>query len=105
MKEAQIEAYGRKLAEHLKMLHMKFTSPNRAAVPDRIVLAEIPEFLRPMIAHYVRFIEYKSTTGEVTAAQRREHERLKKMGFVVEVVNSREQARDVLMSMGGSPKT
>lgn len=100
MKEQQIERYGRDLAIKLKMEHYKFTSPARAAVPDRLVLATIPEFLRDTIAQYIRFIEYKSTTGEVTAAQRREHARLKKMGFRVDVVNSREQARDVLLGMG-----
>lgn len=100
MKEAQIEVYGRKLAEHLKLLHMKFTSPQRNAVPDRIVLAQVPPLLVPIIARYVRFVEYKSSTGTVTAAQHREHERLKKMGFTVDVVNSREQAKEVLQSMG-----
>lgn len=100
MKEKQIEAYGRKVANHRNLLHFKFVSPNRASVPDRIVLARVPEFLRETLAQYIRFIEYKSSTGELTAAQRREHERLKKMGFQVDVVNSREQARDLLMAMG-----
>lgn len=100
MKEKQIEEYGRKLAEHRKLGHYKFVSPARAHVPDRLVLANVPGFLRETLAQYIRFVEYKSTTGEVTAAQRREHERLKKMGFRVDVVNSREQIRDILLQMG-----
>lgn len=104
MKERQIEHWAGTLARKLGFMHFKFTSPSRAAVPDRIIMAPIPEFLRDTVAQYIRFIEYKATNGEPTAAQRREHERLRQMGFRVDVVNSREQARDLMLEFGDRQK-
>lgn len=62
----------------------KFKSPQRNAVPDRIVL---------LPGGVCRFVECKAPGEKPTEAQAREHERLRQMGFVVTVVDSLEAAR------------
>jgi len=100
MLEKKIEEYGSKVAKERGVLHLKFTSPQRAAVPDRLVLAEIPEFLRPLIAQYVRFIEYKAEGKKPTPSQEREHARLRAMGFRVDVIDNKSDAESVIKEMG-----
>lgn len=72
----------RKVSEHGKSIgipSMKFTSPNYRSVPDRIF------FLGQGI---VKFIEFKRAGEKPTAAQVREHDRLRNMGYDVAVVDS-----------------
>jgi len=98
--EKKIEEHGGKVAKECGVLHLKFTSPQRAAVPDRLVLAEIPEILRNVIGQYVRFIEYKAEGKLPTAAQEREHARLRALGFRVDVVDNKKDAEKVIRGMG-----
>jgi hypothetical protein len=100
MLESQIEKKGGELAKKRNIQHLKFTSPNRVAVPDRLLLAEIPEFMRPIFAKYVRFVEYKARGKKATAAQEREHARLRALGFTVDVVDSVTGAEAVINAMG-----
>lgn len=100
MLEKDIERRGGDYAKAKGILHLKFTSPGRAAVPDRLLLAEIPELLRPVIAQYVRFVEYKREGQKPTPSQEREHSRLRAMGFVVEVVDNVPDAKRVCDEMG-----
>jgi len=97
--EKQIEAKGGEFAKDEDILHLKFTSPGRAAVPDRVLLAHIPESLRPLIAKYIRFVEYKREGQKPTPAQEREHARLRGRGFTVDVVDSIEGAKQVIRDM------
>ena len=98
--ERDIESRSRKRAESAGKRMMKFVSPGHAFVPDDIVLAPIPEWLQPVIAQYFRFAEFKRTGAKPTSAQIREHERLRSMGFVVEVIDSVEQTDRMLAEMG-----
>lgn len=100
MLERDIESRSRKRAEAKGRRMMKFTSPGHAFVPDDIVMAPIPEWLQPVIAKYFRFAEFKRTGAKPTAAQLREHERLRSMGFVVEVIDSIESADRMFDEMG-----
>ena len=100
MLEREIEAKGHQYARDKGVLHLKFVSPNRAAVPDRLLLATIPEFLRPIIAKHIRFVEYKRQGEKATAAQIREHARLRGLGFQVDVVDSMDDAYRVIDEMG-----
>lgn len=100
MLEKQIELRGCTYAKNRGIEPYKFTSPNRAAVPDRLNLAVIPEELRDLIGKYVCFIEYKKEGVKPTQAQMREHTRLRNMGFRVEVVDSVELAKSIIDSMG-----
>jgi hypothetical protein len=98
--ERDIESRSRKRAEAAGKRLMKFTSPGHAFVPDDILLAPIPEWLRPVVAKYFRFVEFKRTGAKPTAPQKREHERLRSLGFTVEVVDSVEAADRVFAEMG-----
>ena len=74
----------------------KFTSPARRSVPDRLVLAPIPEWLRPVIAQYIQFIEMKRTGEDATPPQKREHVRLRALGFTVHVVDDPEKGKRIV---------
>lgn len=99
--EREIEAKGHQYARDKGVLHLKFVSPNRAAVPDRLLLSSIPEWLRPLIAKHVRFVEYKRQGQKPTAAQIREHTRLRALGFQVDVVDHMDDAYRVIDEMVG----
>ena len=99
MLEKDIEKKGGEHAKKKGVLHLKFTSPGRAAVPDRLLLSEIPEFLRPVIAKHIRFVEYKREGQKPTEAQTREHERLRALGFRVDVIDSVDDAKQSIDEM------
>ena len=82
--EKQIERSVCDYAKSLNFLVYKFTSPERAAVPDRMLIT--PKSV-------VFFIEFKREGGKVTLAQDREHERLRAQGVTVFVVDSVEKGR------------
>lgn len=100
--ERDIERRGGEYAKTRGVLHLKFTSPQRAAVPDRLLLAEIPEFLRPLVAQFVRFAEYKRKGKRPTEAQEREHARLRALGFTVDVIDSVDDAKRAIDEMGAN---
>lgn len=88
MRESTIEQHAVAMFKALGDLPYKFTSPGRRNVPDRLRLCEIPAEHRQIVARYVQFIEFKATGEKPTAAQEREHARLRKLGFRVEVVDN-----------------
>ena len=78
MLEKQIE---QKVCDHAKtrdVLVYKFTSPNRAAVPDRLLVFPNGTIL---------FIEFKRTGEKATIPQQREHARLRGHNVPVYVVD------------------
>ena len=79
--ERVIEAHLVKRVKEAGGVAYKFTSPQRRSVPDRLVL---------MPGGKIWFAELKATGARPTAAQHREHERLRAMGFVVEVIDNKE---------------
>jgi len=80
MSEKQIEQYlCRLVKEDLRGRAYKFTSPGRHAVPDRICV----------IPGHVFFVECKAPGKDLTPAQRRECERLKKLDQWVYMVDSK----------------
>ena len=52
-----------------------------------------------MIIKYIRFVEYKREGQKPTPPQTREHVRLRALGFRVDVVDSMDQAKQVLDDM------
>jgi hypothetical protein len=76
--ERDIEAAVCQYAKSKGAQPYKFTSPNRRSVPDRIFLAK---------GGHTAFIEFKSSTGNLTAGQERECMRLIALGFPVAVIN------------------
>ncbi|WP_059413407.1 VRR-NUC domain-containing protein [Cupriavidus basilensis] len=79
MLESKIETHLVKRVKELGGAAYKFTSPQRRAVPDRLVL---------LPGGRVMFVECKATGQKPTDAQVREHARLRALGFPVLVLDS-----------------
>ena len=79
MRESAIEKHLVKLIKARGGEVRKVRFLDRQGAPDRLVLFE---------GGVLIWVELKATTGKVSAAQRREHERLKAMGQRVEVFYS-----------------
>lgn len=79
MLEKQIEKVVCEYAKSLGILTYKFTSPGRAAVPDRLFISPTGKIM---------FIEFKREGQKPTPAQAREHERLRGHGCMVFVIDS-----------------
>lgn len=90
MLEKQIEANVCQYARDANILVYKFTSPARAAVPDRLFITEKGTSF---------FIEFKRTGEKPTPAQTREHERLREHKVMVFVVDSVEMGRACVDAM------
>jgi hypothetical protein len=89
--EKKVYTYGKTLG----IDHYKFTSPARAAVPDRMFVSEGRVF----------FIEFKQTGKKPTPAQEREITRLRNNGvpvFVVDTVDGGKYIMD-MVHMGMVP--
>lgn len=99
VKEKYIERRGHERAKECGVLHLKFVSPGRNAVPDRLVLGYVPEWLRESLASCIRFVEYKRPGEKPTPAQEREHARLRAMGFVVDVIDNPATAEQIMEAM------
>ena len=90
MLERDIEAAVCQYAREAGMLVYKFTSPNRAAVPDRLLIT-------PKGTSW--FIEFKRAGQKPTPQQQREHERLREHKVMVFVVDSTSIGRDCVDAM------
>jgi hypothetical protein len=90
MLEAKIEEAVCNYAKSKGFLAYKFTSPNRAAVPDRL-------FILP--SGHMFFIEFKREGQKPTIPQAREHARLRQQNVQVYVVDSIDQGKDIINSM------
>ena len=88
--EKQIERNVCDYAHEANLLVYKFTSPARAAVPDRM-------FVTPKGT--VFFVEFKREGQKPTPQQTREHDRLRGHGVAVFVVDSVDAGRLVVNLM------
>jgi hypothetical protein len=93
MLEKQIEAKVCEYAKTKNVLVYKFTSPARAAVPDRM-------FIRP--DGRIWFVEFKREGAKPTEAQEREHHRMRQHKVNVFVIDNVEEGKTMvdLMVMG-----
>ena len=78
MLEKQIEEKVGTYAKEQGFLVYKFTSPQRAAVPDRLYINPRGD---------ISFVEFKRTGQVPTPAQAREHDRLRGQGVTVFVID------------------
>lgn len=85
--EKDIEAYLVRRVKEAGGIAYKFTSPQRRSVPDRLLL---------LPAGRICFVECKRPGAKPTPAQLREHERIRALGFTVEVVDTKDRADEVL---------
>jgi hypothetical protein len=90
MLEKQIEAKVCDYAKTKNVLVYKFTSPARAAVPDRLFIAPDGEIF---------FIEFKREGQKPTQAQEREHHRLRQHKVNVFVVDNIDAGKLVIDAM------
>jgi len=91
MLEKQIEAKVCDYAKARGWLTYKFTSPGRAAVPDRLFIAP---------GGKVIFCEFKREGQKPTAPQQREHQRLRDQGVNVFVIDNVKDGETVVDVMG-----
>ena len=89
MLEKQIEAKVCDYAKTKGMMVYKFTSPARAAVPDRLFIYNGRVF----------FIEFKRGGQKPTDAQEREHDRLRQQKINVFVIDDVEKGKWVIDTM------
>lgn len=87
MLEKEIERLVCEYAKSRNLEVYKFSSPNRAGVPDRLFLAPY---------QHAFWIEFKKEGGKPTPLQTRECERLRKMGFDVYLVDSVEEGKAII---------
>lgn len=93
MLESVIEKTVCDFAKERGFLVYKFTSSNRAAVPDRVFIHPNGE---------VFFVEFKATGKRATVPQEREHARLRGHNAVVFVIDSIESGKETVdLCMGG----
>jgi hypothetical protein len=90
MLEKQIETKVCDYAKTKNLLVYKFTSPARAAVPDRM-------FVRPN--GVIFFIEFKRGGQKPTDSQEREHDRLRRHNVNVFVVDNVDSGKMVIDAM------
>ena len=91
MLEKQIEAKVCDYAKTKGMMVYKFTSPARAAVPDRLFIKNGRVF----------FIEFKRGGQKATEAQEREHHRLRQQAINVFVVDNVDAGKECIDTMHG----
>lgn len=89
MLESEIEKKVCDYAKERGFLVYKFTSPNRAAVPDRLFIKQTGALF---------FCEFKRGGAKPTAPQEREHTRLRDHNVRVFVVDSVEQGKLIIDS-------
>lgn len=87
MLEKQIEQRVCDYAKAKDWLVYKFTSPNRAAVPDRLFIAPGGRCI---------FIEFKAPGKKPTVPQEREHQRLRAQGVMVFVIDDVDAGKSVV---------
>ena len=99
MKEREVETYFKDETRLAGMRPYKFVSPARRSVPDQILLREIAPEHRAIVAQYMRFVELKRPGEKPTKSQEREHERLRALGFTVEVLDDKAKIDMLVLGM------
>jgi len=91
MRESSIERYLVRKVKAAGGECRKFVTPGRRHAPDRLVL--IPAGATWEESHIV-FVETKAPGKKARAGQRREHKRLRDMGFEVRVIDTKKLVGD-----------
>lgn len=86
MLERCVESY---LTKKHEGITYKLAGTGRIGAPDRLMLHEIPLQYRDIVSKYVYFVEVKKPGDVPRASQLREHSKLKKLGFKVEIVDKK----------------
>jgi len=81
--EKEVEKYLKKRVENSGGWALKFISPGISGVPDRIILYP---------GGQIYFVELKSPTGRTRILQKKIQKMLRRFGFPVYTINSKEAA-------------
>lgn len=92
MREKIVEIYLRDKIKSLKGIAFKFVSPGNAGVPDRLVLLPNGRCI---------FVELKAPGKKTTPLQDRQIERIKKLGFKVEILDSPHKVDEFIEKLNG----
>lgn len=115
-RESDIEKYLVTRAKANGGIAYKFKSPGRRNVPDRILMTNgmelavkaikhiarddaniaYEEFVRDLLFCFISFVEVKAPGEPPREGQIREHNRLREMGFYVEVIDSKDDVDFIL---------
>lgn len=87
MLESTVETKLRKSVKAQGGIAYKFVSPARRHVPDRLILLPIKPEHVDIVAEYIMFVETKATGKKANRGQKREHARIRKLGFKVGVID------------------
>ena len=87
-REKEVEAYLRKVTRQHDGEYRKWVSPGRRGVPDDVLIV-------PCFDPHVQFVEAKAPGEEPEDHQLREHERIRKAGGIVHVIDTNEQVDDL----------
>ena len=93
MRESKIEAHLVQRIKEAGGMALKFVSPARRNVPDRLVL---------LPGGSVAFVEVKARGEKPTANQLREHVRLRDLGIAVHIVDRIDQVDPLIIQLGGA---
>lgn len=91
IREREVEAYlVKQVEERLHGMALKFSSPNRRNVPDRLLLIPDGGRLRGPVGYvgYKELVECKAPGEKPRPAQEREFKRYERLGIPVYVVDS-----------------
>lgn len=100
MRESEIENHLKDQFQLRGWRSYKWVSPGLRGVPDQICLAYVPPQHRALIARYLRFVEVKAPGKIEEGQQNLRHEELRSLGYVVEVIDSKFDARAIVEEMG-----
>ncbi len=95
LSENQLEEKLVKKIKEMGGMALKFVSPGRAGVPDRIIL---------MPKGKIYFVEMKSPRGEVNPIQEYIFEKFEKLGFKVHILNSENSVKKFLEKLESTIK-
>jgi hypothetical protein len=70
---------------------LKFVSPGRVGVPDRIVLLPVDLEHQAIVARYLKFVEVKATGQKPRPIQLAFIAEMQSLGFFADVVDSKEK--------------
>lgn len=87
LSESQLEEKFCKKIKKIGGMALKFMSPGRAGVPDRIIL---------MPGGKIYFVEMKSSNGPVNPIQEYIFEKFEELGFKVHILNSENSVKKFL---------
>lgn len=87
MREKEIEEYLRERVKAVGGRAYKFVSPGNAGVPDRLVL--FPKGITV-------FVELKAPGKKPTALQLAQQNKIRSLGFLVEIVDSKQRVDDLI---------